>query len=316
MRSSQELHMEKSDMLGRIFDIRRFSTHDGSGIRTTVFMKGCPLRCIWCQNPEGIDSQILPVRMENTCIHCGRCAEISRKGGVKEEQGVLRVDRTKCDEWDRIIEECPSGAFVMDARYYSSDELMKELLKDRIFYKHGGGVTFSGGEPLMQDAFLEEILKKLKKEGIHTAVETSLHVSEEALEKQLSYLDTIYADMKIYDEQKHRKCTGVSNQLIRKNLEKLLKSSFKNKVIIRTPLIPVYTATEENLAAVAEFLTDLYPDVRYELLNYNPLAEAKYHLVGKTYCFKENPGLYSKEQMLQFGQIVKEHGVKNLIMEI
>lgn len=316
MRLLQEHPMEKSDMQGKIFDIRRFSTHDGEGIRTTVFMKGCPLQCVWCQNPEGIDSRILPIRMGNSCICCGKCVEISSKGGVKKEEGIIRIDRTKCDDWDKIIEECPSGAFVMDSKYYSSDELMKELLKDKVFYDHGGGVTFSGGEPLMQAVFLEEILRKLKEKGIHTAIETSLNVSENAMTKQLPYLDSIYADMKIYDEQEHKSCTGVSNILIKKNLKKLLSSEFKDKVIIRTPLIPTYTATEKNLAEIAEFLSGIYSDVKYELLNYNPLAEAKYHLVGKKYCFKENPKLYKKEQMLQFGQIVKEHGIKNLIMEI
>ncbi len=304
------------DIEGKIFDIRRFSTHDGAGIRTTVFMKGCPLSCIWCQNPEGIDLQISPVWMESKCIGCKKCVSLSCNGGVRYADGQIRLERANDENWIDIIENCPSGAFMMDAKKYSADELMKELVKDRVFFEHGGGVTFSGGDPMLQAQFLEEILKRLKNEKIHTAVETSLFVSTEVLERMLPYLDTVYADMKIYDESAHRKCTGVSNDLIKKNIMFMLRSKHKDKVIIRTPLIPHYTATERNLSSIAQFLSDIYPDVSYELLNYNPLAEAKYHLVEKEYCFKENPKLYSKDRMIAFGNIVKEHGIKNLIMEI
>lgn len=303
-------------MNGKVFDIRRFSTHDGEGIRTTVFLKGCPLRCIWCQNPEGIESHIMPMRIEKSCIKCGKCVSLSRNGGAVFEDGGIRIYRNKLDDWKNMIEECPSGALMMDAHYFSSSQLLEELKKDVIFFRHGGGVTFSGGEPLMQTDFMVEVLKDLRNEGIHTAIETSLSVSTSEMEKALPFVDCIYADMKIFDEEIHKKCTGLSNVLIKENIKVLLTSGYKKNVIIRTPLIPQFTATKENLADIAEFLANLYPNVKYELLNYNPLAEAKYHLIDKVYCFKENPKLYTNQQMMEFGRIVKEHGIKNLIMEI
>lgn len=303
-------------MKGIVFDVRRFSTHDGAGIRTTVFLKGCPLRCIWCQNPEGLKERILPVRMEKTCIQCRRCVELSKNCGAYLDDGKVRIDRNKIDNWTAMIDQCPSGALMMDSRCYTSEELVQEVMRDEVFFSHGGGVTFSGGEPLLQTEFIEEVLRKLKGKGVHTAIETSLSVSSGKLEKVLPLLDCIYADMKVFDESEHKKYTGFSNVLIKQNLKLLLTSIYKSRVIIRTPLIPTYTATEENLGQIAEYLSEIYPDVSYELLNYNPLAEAKYHLVDKKYCFKENPKLYSNQQMAEFGRIVKKHGIKNLIMQI
>ena len=301
---------------GKVFDIRRFSTHDGNGIRTTVFLKGCPLKCAWCQNPEGISGQIQPVYFENKCIQCGTCLKIAKNGGVYLENGKIQLNRTRVDDWPAIIDQCPSGAIEMDSKLISVEELVDELMKDEVFFRKGGGVTLSGGEPLMQGEFAVQVLKSLQEKGVHTAIETALNVSTSIVENVVPYLDLIYADMKIADEGEHRKYTGLSNVLIKQNIEYILTSENKEKAIIRTPLIPYYTATEDNLAKIAEFLSGLYPQVKYELLNYNPLAEAKYHLVEREYCFKENPALYTKGQMLAFGQIVKEHGIKNLIMEI
>lgn len=184
-------------MKGKIFDIRRFSTHDGEGIRTTVFMKGCPLRCAWCQNPEGIDSDIKPIYMANNCLKCGNCVHLSKNGGARSVNGSIEIQRNVSDDWEEMIAECPAAALRMDARYYSVDELVAELRKDMVFFKHGGGVTFSGGEPLMQADFISLVLKRLKKEGINTTIETSLSVSDRELQKVVGDLDGIYADLKI-----------------------------------------------------------------------------------------------------------------------
>ncbi len=307
----------KSEMIrGKIFDIRRFSTHDGCGIRTTVFLKGCPLKCVWCQNPEGISTKTYPMHLPSKCINCKTCLFVSRANAVYLKDGTICLRKEVQDDWENIIKECPSGAIVMDSQIYEVDELVRELLKDEVFFKRGGGVTLSGGEPLMQGDFAVELLKRLHKMGIHTAIETSLSVPTSTVERALPYLDLIYADMKIADNEKHKKYVGMSNELIKRNLECILTSKKRENVIIRTPLIPEYTATEENLSEVAKFLSGVYPDVKYELLNYNPLAKAKYHLVDKEYCFVENPEKYTKEQMTGFGEIVKRNGIKNLIMEI
>lgn len=303
-------------MRGKVFDIRRFSTHDGNGIRTTVFLKGCPLRCIWCQNPEGISEEIYPMYFRNKCIHCGTCLEISKTGGVYLDDGEIRLCRDKADEWQKIIKECPSGAIVMDSQIFTTEQLVDEVLKDEVFFRREGGVTLSGGEPLMQGEFAIEVLRLLHGRRIHTAIETSLSVSPRIVKEALPYVDLIYADLKIADEVTHKKYTGASNALIKKNLEYILTSECRDKVIIRTPLIPEYTATRENLSAIASFLSGIYPEVKYELLNYNPLAEAKYRLVDKDYCFKDNHKMYTRDQMTAFGEIVKSNGIKILLMDI
>lgn len=303
-------------MKGKVFDIRRFSTHDGKGIRTTVFLKGCPLRCVWCQNPEGICAEIQMMHLQKKCICCGSCLNAAKDGGVYLENGQIRIKQSLTEDWNHLMRICPTGALVKDAKVYTAQELVEELLKDEIFFRKGGGVTLSGGEPLFQGDFVYEVLRSLREKGIHTAIETSLNASTAIVEKVMPYLDQIYADMKIADEQKHRRYVGMSNVLIKKNLKLLLESEMREKMIIRTPLIPQLTAEGQNLKEIAAFLSGIYPEVKYELLNYNPLAEAKYHLIGKTYCFKENPKMYSRQQMEAFGKIAKENGIKNLIMEI
>ena len=303
-------------MKGKVFDIRRFSTHDGKGIRTTVFLKGCPLRCVWCQNPEGICAEIQMMHLQKKCICCGSCLNAAKDGGVYLENGQIRIKQSLTEDWNYLMRICPTGALVKDAEVYTAQELVEELLKDEIFFRKGGGVTLSGGEPLFQGDFVYEVLRSLREKGIHTAIETSLNASTAIVEKVMPYLDQIYADMKIADEQKHRRYVGMSNVLIKKNLKMLLESEMREKMIIRTPLIPQLTAEGQNLKEIAAFLSGIYPEIKYELLNYNPLAEAKYHLIGKTYCFKENPKMYSRQQMEAFGKIAKENGIKNLIMEI
>ena len=173
----------------------------------------------------------------------------------------------------------------------------------------------SGGEPLLQPDFAAELLKILQERGIHTAIETALLVPTENLKKVLPYLSHIFADCKIFDEQAHINATKVSNKLIKENLRELLTSNKKECVIIRTPMIPEYTATDENVSAIAKFISEIFPEVRYEILNYNPLASAKYHLVGREFCFKENPKRFTEDQMNHFAKIARENGVKNVFID-
>lgn len=315
MRLLPEQAMETSKMEGTIFDIRRFSTHDGDGIRTTVFLKGCPLSCVWCQNPEGISTRRRPLYFENRCIHCGTCLKICKNGGFKIENGQIVLNPNVKEDWEQLIYNCPTGAIEMDSKTVSVEEIMQEIRKDKVFYKHGGGMTLSGGEPLLQWQFAREILKQCQREEIHTAIETALYVQTKALESVIPYLNMAFADLKLIDENLHPKYVGVSNELIKKNIEFLLTSRIKDQVIIRTPMIPGITTTKENIQGIAAFIHSIYADVSYEILNYNPLAEAKYHLIGREYCFKENPKLYSKEQMQEFGNWARQAGVKNVIIE-
>lgn len=302
-----------SESIGRIFDIRRFSIHDGDGIRTTVFLKGCPLRCVWCQNPEGISLQSRLIYLENQCIHCGLCAKACNDNAIRFQNGKLHIDREIPNQWEEVIDVCPAACLMMDCKFYSVEKLMELLLRDEAFFEHGGGVTLSGGEPLLQKNFIVALLKALKLAGIHTAIETSLYVAQDDLRDCLPYLDLIYADFKIYDTDNHKKWTGVDNIQIRDNIRFLLNSEKRDQVIIRTPLIPELTATKENIQAISCFISDLYPGVKYELLNYNPLAKAKYNLIGREYCFFENPGPYSECEMDMFRAFVREAGVWNII---
>ena len=308
--------MTTSEHTGRIFDVRRFSTHDGGGIRTTVFFKGCPLRCAWCHNPEGIDFGRRPLWFAGKCIGCGSCAEAARFGGVRRMETGIAVDPAAEEDWDAILDACPTGALRWDSRDVRVDDLMELIRRDMPFYAHGGGgATLSGGDPLMQADFARELLLRCREEGVHTAIETELHAPEEAVQAVLPLVDLIYADLKLLDSGLHRHWTGVGNERILSNLEALLTDPLSERLILRTPLIPEITATEENLRAIAAWLARRNSAVRWELLNYNPLAAAKYPLVGREYSLQENLPRFSAEQMEAFAELARSAGAKNVFYE-
>lgn len=309
------MNQEKTE--GIIFDIRRFSTHDGDGIRTTIFFKGCPLSCVWCHNPEGISVKPRPLHFPNKCIRCGICAKLSLCSGAEMTESGIRLHTEQNEDWDRLIEACPSGALVWDFRRMTAEGTIQEVLRDEPFFRHGGGVTLSGGEPLLQPEFAAAVLKGLKQKGVHTAIETALYADSQTVRQLLPYLDLIYADLKLIDSENHKKYTGVSNERIKENIRVLLESEKAGNVIIRTPMIPGITADEENVVGIAHFISSINPEVSYEILNYNPLAEAKYHLVDKDFYRKDNPEKYSRKAMQLFAEAAVKGGVKNknLIME-
>lgn len=295
-----------------VFDIKRFAVHDGDGLRTTVFFKGCPLRCKWCQNPEGLDPKREPIYMKSQCIKCGYCLKNSMNEQVTWKDGPV-FDRKK-GNYDKIVDGCPSGAICYDSKYYTLDELLEKIKSDEVFFRHNGGVTFSGGEPFMQGKFLIDILKACKKEGINTAIESSFFTDLELVKEAAQYLDRIFADMKVFDEDNHKEATNQSNEKIKENIQWLLQSEHKDKVIIRTPLIPGYTANKENIAKISSWISNLYPDVKYELLNYNPLAESKYEMTGRTFSLPHYK-VFTKQEMDGFKACARENGIKNLIEE-
>lgn len=274
------------------------------------------MNCVWCQNPEGISIKQRPLYFPNKCIHCNTCVHLSENGGVKEVDGNIRLDVSKIENWKHIIDNCPSAALTMDSREMTVQEVVEEACKDMPFFKYGGGVTLSGGEPLFQHEFAIEILKGLKAKKITTTIETASHIPTRIYQEAMKYIDYVFADLKLIDSNLHKKYTGVDNELIKQNLEWLLTSHKAEHVTIRTPLIPGMTAAEENIAGIAQFISGIYPNVKYEILNYNPLAQAKYDMVDKEFCFEKNPPLYSDEQMKAFGKIATDNGIKNLILEI
>jgi pyruvate formate lyase activating enzyme len=241
---------------------------------------------------------------------------LSENGGVKEVDGKIKLDISCIENWHYIIDNCPSVALTMDSKEMTVQEVVDEACKDSPFFKYGGGVTLSGGEPLFQHEFAIEILKGLKEKNITTTIETASHIPTTIYQEAMKYIDYVYADLKIIDSSRHKKYTGVGNELIKQNLKWLLTSKKAENVIIRTPLIPDMTATEENIAGIARFISAIYPEVKYEILNYNPLAQAKYDMVDKEFCFEKNPSLYSDDRMRAFGKIATDNGIKNLILEI
>ena len=318
----------------RIFDIRRFSTHDGDGIRTTVFFKGCPLSCIWCHNPEGIGTKPRPLYFPKKCVGCGTCLALCREGGMecmalsgveREERGgveqaepcgrLLRLNPDRAEDWDRIMEECPAGAIVWDSREMTVEEVTEQVLRDEPFFRHGGGVTLSGGEPLAQAAEARKLLRELKQRGIHTAIETSLYGPQEAVLELLPWLDQIYADFKVFDSGEHRRLTGVPNEQIKENTRLLLESEKRDCVVIRTPMIPGMTADPENIRSISRYIAGIYENVSYELLNYNPLAEAKYPLVDRVFPLKDKIEPYSSQAMKAFADAAAAGGAKHIIIE-
>lgn len=245
-----------------VFDIQGFALSDGPGIRTTVFFKGCPLRCLWCHNPEGLSPEPELCVKVARCTHCGKCMS-----GCSHEE---------CQKWGRCLHICPAGNISVVGKEYAPDGLAELVLRDRdIFKSSGGGVTFSGGEPLLNSKFIAELVPKL--EGIHTAVETCGYVDERSFAIALGCIDYFLFDLKVYDSAKHREYTGVDNAKIHRNLRALQESGKPH--VIRVPIIPGYTDDEENLRGIAE----LAGDSPVELLPYNILAGAKYANFGREY---------------------------------
>ena len=250
------------------FDIQRNSFVDGPGIRTTVFFKGCNLRCAWCHNPESQSAKPQMMFYKDKCTGCGKC------------KSVCPYHLEQCELCGKCTLYCPVDARKVCGKEHTVDEVLKEVLKDQAFYEtSGGGVTFSGGECMLQIDFLAEILKKCKENGIHTAVDTAGHIPFESFEKILPYTDLFLYDIKIFDSQKHKQYVGVSNELILDNLEKLFER--KAKLWIRVPVIPDVNDSIEEIQKIKDFLKTIGTAEKIELLPYHAMGENKYRAIGK-----------------------------------
>ena len=250
-----------------IFDIQRNSYVDGPGIRTTVFFKGCNLRCAWCHNPESQSGLPQMMFYKNKCTGCGKCKEKCPNG------------MEKCDLCGKCTIYCPHDAREICGKEYTVDEVLREIVKDKSFYESsGGGVTLSGGECMLQIDFLEEILKACKESGIHTAVDTAGHVPYERFEKILPYTDLFLYDFKCFDSEKHRRHTGVGNELILENLKTILATG--TPVWVRIPIIPTVNDTEEELQCIKRYISSCGTPEKIELLPYHAMGEHKYAALG------------------------------------
>lgn len=259
-------------MTGTIFDVQRFSTHDGPGIRTTVFMKGCPLRCAWCHNPEGLSPNPQLQFTKEECISCGRC-----KGHT-------------------LTQNCPTGALKQCGRRVETAELIDEVLQDKGYYSAGGGVTFSGGECLLQADFVAEMLRLCKKNDVSTAIDTSGCVTWEAFEKTMEQCDLYLYDIKAMNTKIHKQYTGMDNSLILQNLSKLSRA--QKPVWLRVPIIPSVNNTQAEMEQIAQFITPMKNVQKVTLMPYHTLGKSKYETLGTACPYETKENIDTKQLAL------------------
>ena len=262
-----------------ISDIKKFAVHDGDGIRTTVFFKGCPLECLWCHNPEGISFKPQLAYYESKCVGCGECVTACRSSAHMIEGGIHSFDRALCTACGECADGCLGEALTLYGREMSVEELLPELLSDRAFYESsGGGVTLSGGECLCHSEFCVELLRELKKEGINTAIDTCGHVPREVFDAVIPYTDTFLYDIKAADPEVHKKCTKKTNERILDNLRYLDKRGCR--IEVRIPFVPGFNSDE--IEKIGEILSGLKNLCGVRVLPYHNYAGSKYASLGMT----------------------------------
>ena len=297
-------------MNGFVFEVKRFAVHDGPGLRTTLFLKGCPLRCPWCQNPEGLHLEPRLWYKEADCLRCGNCVAACQERALALDERV-HIDQVACVLCKRCLDACPTGALLLDGREVSAAEAEETLLQDAVFYAEGGGITLSGGEVMAQWPFALELLRRMRARGVDTAIETCLLVKQDVLSRFLGLVDHFIVDIKYFDGAEHRRVLGESNELILANYRYLVEKGAD--VLVRTPLIPGYTATEANIRAIARFVRLTDANARYELLNFNPLCRSKYAALEEDYPVSGQP--FSAGEMEAFYAILREEGIANIVRE-
>lgn len=285
---------------GIVFNIQYFSIQDGSGIRTTVFLKGCPLSCQWCSNPESQCMKPELTYSSKSCINCKCCLANDIDHIVDcNEEGRVCVHPEKAKNVCHYGELCPAQALTVMGERKTVKQVLDVVEQDAVFYRHSfGGMTLSGGEPLMQADFSAALLEEARKRHIHTAIETTGFSSYDNVQKVFSKLDFIIYDIKLMDEKKHKKYTGVSNQLILENFKKMREEFSQTPVLVRTPVIPGINDTEAEIHAIRDFLQP-FPKVSYELLKFHRLGEPKYEALGRKWTIKEKELEESKWERLQ-----------------
>jgi pyruvate formate lyase activating enzyme len=273
------------DVTGIVFNIMRFCVHDGPGIRTTVFLKGCPLRCPWCHNPESWEPGPRLVARTERCIACGACVTVCPNGAIVKNGDTYETLPDRCTHCGTCQDVCPAEARELIGRTMTVGDVMTEVEKDSVFYEEsGGGVTFSGGEPLLQNRFLRALLLASKERGLHTAVDTSGFTSPATLEAICASTDLFLYDVKSMDDAVHRATTGVSGALVQGNLRRL--ASWGKKVIVRMPVIPGVNDDDRNIEATGRFIASLGNVVAIQLLPFHTIGADKYARLGVPFALQ------------------------------
>ncbi|BDU75961.1 glycyl-radical enzyme activating protein [Mesoterricola sediminis] len=303
-------HPSTEQPTGLIFDIQAHSVHDGPGTRTTVFLNGCPFSCEWCCNPEGLHRRPVVMHREQRCVHCGGCARACPRGAISlGADGLETFDRSLCA--DCATYDCVSACYhegnVLSGKRYTVDQLMDIFRRDRQFWGRGGGVTFSGGEPLLQRDFMLPLLRRCREARIHTCVETTACLPTDYFMEAAALLDFLFIDIKNMDPVAHRARTRADNAQTLRNVKTLGASDLDCFVVIRIPVIPGWNDGEENIRKTARFVRECGLEV-INLLPFHRLSESKWRQVGEPYAFADLPGL-SREELAPHAQWVREEGI-------
>lgn len=292
-----------------IFDIKRYAINDGPGIRIVIFLKGCNLNCAWCHNPESISPEVERMYAPAKCIRCGTCVEACPEKAITLTPEGIETDTELCKLCGKCAEVCPTKAIEISGKPMSVAEIMNEIEKERVFFdQSGGGVTFSGGEPLLQSKFLIELLKECGRRGIHRAIDTAGLANTEILLEVAKYTDLFLYDLKMMDSVKHQKWTGVPNEKILGNLKILAET--RAKIIIRIPIIGGVNDDVENMTNTAQFVSELSGEKKeVNLLAYHKIAQTKYQKLGRPDDFRllEEP---TPKAQLRAIKIFQEYGIK------
>ena len=302
----RNIHLEEVN--GLVYDIQKFAIHDGPGIRTLVYMKGCPISCPWCSSPQTQRACFEIMHIELECKMCGRCVEVCPPRAITlSEEAGWRVNRQLCTACGDCVDACPNQALSLAGKWMTVEELFHVVNKDSSFYRRSnGGVTVGGGEPTMQPEFVAEFLKRCMQSYIHTAIETCGYVKWEQLEKILEYVDLVYIDIKHMDSIVHRELTGVSNEIILQNISRV---SAIRPAIIRIPTVPGYNDSDDNMLNTARFATKLGENLqRIELLPYHKFGTQTYNRIGREFELA-NVEPPSDDYMQRLKKIVESEGV-------
>lgn len=291
-----------------LFNIQRFSTEDGLGIRSTVFFKGCPLTCLWCHNPEGMCAKPEIIWYEIDCLGCGECAKACPEGALELTDSGLKIDRDRCKSCGTCVKRCDVGAIEMIGKTWTPDALLIEVLKDKTFYEtSNGGITLSGGEPLIYYDFLKEFLPKAKNARLHVALDTCGFYPSEKLASILEFVDLVLFDIKLLDGSRHKEYTGVDIDRILENAVMTAKRGVP--LWVRTPVIPNCTESNDNVRAIAQFIRKNLPTVeRYDLLAFSNLCISKYKRLGRNFAL-ESEKLLSRARMEELVEVAKKEGI-------